>query len=234
MFKWIAAFVLSFAFPPVGIPWMLYLFHTSKQNARKQQLKKAVSRTLGSEKPEDFSSQEEFDKEINQQVDNLEGYWRQGHLSKVSDFDPSFVPLNGINWSRKIYTNKCRKVGRNPIPELLEDFDHNETVASEALDLSVDFLSGIMSKTKDSIIKRLKSGEDRLSILKDYNHDLASSENQMVNVHCENRVWKISIVKSLQLLHGDKRRLLTARLKESPETFSLSFSNTSGETGEEK
>ena len=45
-----------------------------------------------------------------------------------------------------------------------------------------------MSKTKDSIIKRLKSGEDRLSILKDYNHDLAS-ENQMVNVHCE-KIWK--------------------------------------------
>ena len=72
MFKWIAAFVLSFAFPPVGIPWMLYLLYTSKQEARQQQISKAVSRTLGSEKPEDFLTQQEFEYEITKQIDGFE------------------------------------------------------------------------------------------------------------------------------------------------------------------
>ena len=143
------------------------------------------------------------------------------------------MPFDGINWSKTVYNNKCKKIARNPIPELLEDFDLNEINAADAFDSSVNLLSGIMLEAKDSITERLKAGESRTSILRDYSDDVASSNNQMLNVHCENGIWKISIVKALQLLHRDKRRLLNKRLQNNPESFALSFINPQSEVGDE-
>ena len=70
---WIAAFILSFVFPIVGIPWMLYLLFKSKEEAQFQSFKREVNRTLGGEKPDDFSSKKEFEDFVNKLKNQIKG-----------------------------------------------------------------------------------------------------------------------------------------------------------------
>jgi hypothetical protein len=215
--------------------WIVELVDTLQKGgygSRSQQNNQKFSRALGLEKPEDFTSHQKFEEEVNRQLDGFENYWRQGNMTEAGDFDPSFVTFDGINWNKVVYQRKCTKVSRKPIPELLEDFDYRVKRASEHLDCNIEFLTGLLQQAKANIIKKLESGESRQKIMEDYTGERASSNNKMVSVHCEHGEWKVSIVGALELLHRDRQRLLYSKLRDNPEKFTLSFSNPLSKNGE--
>lgn len=199
---------------------MLFLLHKNKQEAQFLRFKREVKHTLGSEKIDDFASKNEFEKFVNNQINVFENSWRKGVFrTSKSTIDPQFIPSKGMEWTASSYIRKCNEVFREPIPEILEDFEDIEKEAKASLDDDISMLNEQMEKSIKDIYQRIVNGEKRTKILEDYQGQFAKPQNKVVNVSCERGKWKFSIYESIAFLHDDKKRLVLDKLRQHPELF---------------
>ena len=118
-----------------------------------------------------------------------------GTLPESGPFDdPTYVKLDGINWSDFTYKSKCKQANREPIAEIVEDFDDRLEGAKKSVDFKIETFSKLLDKNKVDIIKRVKDGEKRSEIISSYRSEFAPSSMKIVKVHCENNIWTLSIL----------------------------------------
>jgi len=223
MFKWAVATLLVFVFPFVGVPLVIYLWYKHKQAVDENEIKQ-LFKSAGFENEKDYSSKTKFLEEVNRQIDNFEQQWRNGALPESGPFgDPTYVKLDGINWSAFTYKSKCNQTNRDPIAEIVEDFQDRLEDAKKSVDFKVESFSKLLDKNKADIIKRIKGGEKRSEIISSYRSESAPSSMKIVKVHCENNIWTLSILDQIMVTSPGMNNYILEIVETNPESLKIEF-----------
>lgn len=200
--KWILAIILCFVFPPVGILWLVYLCFADWTASSAASLDTMFAGLTGPQKS-DFSSNEKFKNAIKSNILSLEAKWRSGEVFSGIFSDHVHLHIENQTWFIEKYVKSCADVGRDPIPEFLEDWK-NKVKAEEEMFFSIrNMCLKQAEEFKKQILVDLNLGEKRAHIIERFENKIGV----VCKVRCENRRWYISFEEHLRALYPNRSHL---------------------------
>ena len=200
--KWILAIILCFVFPPVGILWLVYLCFADWTASSGTSLDNMFAGLTGPQKS-DFPSNETHKNAIKSNILSLEAKWRSGEVFSGLFSDHVHLHIENQTWFIEKYVKSCADVGRDPIPELLEDWK-NKVKAEEEMFFSIrNMCLKQAEEFKKQILVDLNLGEKRAHIIERFENKIGL----VCKVRCENRRWYISFEEHLRALYPNRNHL---------------------------
>ena len=198
--KWIVSVLLCLIVPPIGIPIIGYLIWKQMSDRKFEENLDKISGKFGPIKT-DFLTRQDYLNELEISLNRLENLWRKSRLFEpdglCEELGPnrSYVFDGEQYWSLNRYQKDCRELLRNPIPELVEQW---QEFLSSHHEFAIEIRNILHTRAKcikGEIISQMEQGVDWKSLAQKHSND-------GFEVTRENGVWTVSYETALMGLYG--------------------------------
>ena len=203
MIKWTAIITLCFLLPFIGVPWLGYeLWEISKQKEDDAFYDKLFD-PIYEIRETDFANHDDYLSKINKILTIFETQWNTGTLFESAYKEPGQTLAKDLTtlrvaekmWTINTYEKYCVNADREPVRELIEEWDLKVKAQQSGCQEKLSKLRQIADDVKSEIIANLKSG-------KTWQEARDQKSSNLVQVTVKNGTWTISYETELVLWTG--------------------------------